>query len=136
LSAIEWEDQSNDCVEYQCDNESGRKIVGNCLSKDGVSYVCVDGNKCVKSSKANEDGSNVTIDMNPTTSSLTDFMLSGPSAITLTLIPRSNMTLPVTFIPLRTGILHLPDIHIVGNDQSIFSPRMQIFVKSPPSSSS
>jgi len=77
----------------------------------------------------------VAVDMTSNASTEAEFMLSGPSMTTITLLPRTTISLPITFIPLRSGILQLPDIRIFGNGQLIWCPPSQIFVK-PPSSSS
>jgi len=44
-NATEWEDQTNGCVEYQCDNESGGLSFRKCHS----GMVCVNDSECVKS---------------------------------------------------------------------------------------
>jgi len=72
-NATEWENQTNDCVEYVCDNESGRKLLSSCQNKDGKTFVCTDDNKCVESKELEEgdEGATVVINMEPTI--ITDF---------------------------------------------------------------
>jgi len=61
----DWEDRTNDCVEYTCDNESGFNVTGKCLNKDGVNYVCTSDNECVESDVQIEDGKTIVIQIKP-----------------------------------------------------------------------
>ena len=66
------------------------------------------------------------------------FMLAGPTSTTVALMPKAARTVALTFVPLATGTLLLPDLCITTADrQQIVCPRLSLFVTPPlPSSSS
>lgn len=60
------------------------------------------------------------------------FLLAGATATTVAVMPRSARTVPLTFVPLATGALPLPDLRITTSDhQQIVCPRLTLFVTPP-----
>ena len=54
-NATEWEKQSNGCIKYECDNESGFVSWSICNSSDGINRLCLNNDKCVLSNEIPED---------------------------------------------------------------------------------
>jgi len=64
-NATEWENQSNGCVQYQCDNATGGISSSICQNKGEVSWVCVKDSECVEGDKLDSSGWKAVIDMEP-----------------------------------------------------------------------
>jgi len=61
-NASEWETQTDGCIEYYCDNESGNLLRYTCVSDDEYNRACVDG-KCEETAIMREDAWSVEIDL-------------------------------------------------------------------------
>ena len=60
------------------------------------------------------------------------FMLAGPTTTTVAVMPKSARTVPLTFVPLATGALVLPDLAVTTSDrQQIVCPRLTLLVTPP-----
>ena len=46
-NATEWENQTNGCVRYKCDNDYGNITLNICNNDGGIKYKCTDDFKCV-----------------------------------------------------------------------------------------
>jgi len=53
--ALRWEQQSNDCFEYQCNNESGYLSWSMCNTSSELHQTCVGGTECYANSTWKED---------------------------------------------------------------------------------
>jgi len=54
IEVIEWEERSNECMEYACDSMHGLVSWKMCNSSNDARLVCVNGSECVESQIMNE----------------------------------------------------------------------------------
>jgi len=64
-NATDWEDRSNGCVEYSCNNDTGKLWWSLCNDSDGLNHMCLEG-QCEDKSLNEHNGWAVEIDVEPT----------------------------------------------------------------------
>jgi len=104
-----WENESNGCVSYQCNDESGIYAKPNCKNNDNIT-ICVDG-KCIEESSIKDKKWKVEIEMKQR------MMLMTPDEIAIELSK-------ITDIDVSDMI-----IGIENNEDTGFIKRIIIYVK-------